>query len=173
MGEVVVPPQPNSSAAEVFNTPLESGLRSAALLLAAYPATCDIQRLVQYDYLIVHSGDVAGGPPSMHPATPHRSGELLVRRSLVESGLELMTQKQVVESTFTQVGIAYLAGEYAVLFLQSLTASYVRELRDRAEWVVARFQNVSDPNLQEYMRTNWSTWGSEFVEESVLDSGGE
>src|SRR5208337_5073824 len=88
----------------VFNTPLECGLRSAALLLAAYPEACDIQRLVQYDYLLVHSGDVEGGPPSVHPATPHRSGELLVRRSLIEQGLQFMIKKMVIEQTFTGRG---------------------------------------------------------------------
>ena len=51
----------------IFNTPLECGLRCAALLLAAYPAPCDLQRLVQYEYLLVHSGDVPQGPPSLHP----------------------------------------------------------------------------------------------------------
>ena len=173
MGEAVKSSRSNEPAPTVFNTPLESGLRSAALLLASYPAACDLQRLVQYDYLIVHSGDVAGGPPSIHPATPHRSGELLVRRSLIESGLELMAHKCVVEPAFSEGGIVYVAGEYALLFLQSLTASYVRELRARADWVVARFQGTSDEDLQAYMRSNWATWGSEFVQDSVLDAAHE
>lgn len=157
----------------VFNSPLECGLRSAALLLAAYPRTCDLQRLVQYDYLVVHSGDVDGGPPSIHPPTPHRSGELLVRRSLVEHGLEFMAGRMVVERTFTQHGIGYIAGEYAVVFLGSLTTEYVRRLRDRAEWVVKRFQDMPDDSLGEYMRGHWSQWGSEFVRESLFEDAQE
>src|SRR5579862_5090182 len=80
----------------IFNTPLECGLRCAALLLATYPSTCDLQRLVQYEYLLVHSGDVRQGPPSLHPAAPHRSGELLVRRALIERGILFMMSRQVV-----------------------------------------------------------------------------
>ena len=152
----------------VFNTPLECGLRSVALLLAAYPRSFDLQRLVQYDYLIVHSGDVEGGPPSIHPPTPHRSGELLVRRALVKEGLEFMARRMVVEPTFTEQGIAYVAGEYAVVFLDSLTTDYARKLRERAEWVVSRFQGVPDQELSEYMRARWSQWGTEFVRESLF-----
>ncbi len=153
----------------VFNTPLECGLRSAALLLAAYPSACDVQRLVQYDYLLVHSGDVEGGPPSVHPATPNRSGELLVRRSLIEQGLEFMIRKVVIEKAFTGHGIGYRAGEYASVFLDSLTSDYVRKLRERADWVVGRFQNMPDIELSEYMRERWSKWGAEFVQESLFD----
>jgi hypothetical protein len=153
----------------VFNTPLECGLRSAALLLAAYPTACDIQRLVQFDYLLVHSGDVEGGPPSIHPATPHRSGELLVRRSLVEQGLEFMVRRMVIERTFTGHGIGYVAGEYAVVFLDGFTTTYAQQLRDRAEWVVKEFLAMPDEQLNDYMRKRWARWGAEFVRESLFD----
>src|SRR5690349_17673257 len=125
-----------------FNTPLECGLRSAALLLAAYPHSCDLQRLVQYDYLVVHSGDVPNGPPSIHPSTPHRSGELLVRRELVQQGLDFMMTKGVVERSFSSDGITFLAGEYAVTFLNALTTPYVLQLRERSHWVIDTFQAV-------------------------------
>lgn len=153
----------------VFNTPLESGMRSAFLLLAAFPHTCDIQRLVQYDYLIVHSGDVKNGPPSIHPATPNRSGELLVRRSLVESGLKLMENKSVVERRFTKNGLEFTAGAYAVVFLNSLSSDYSKQLRERAQWVINQFQSMSDKKLADYMRSQWSQWGAEFVRTSLLD----
>ena len=42
---------------EPFNSPLEAGLRSTAILEAAYPERYDLQRLVQLDYLVVHSAD--------------------------------------------------------------------------------------------------------------------
>ena len=160
---------PNDPWEAVFNTPIECGLRSAALLLAAYPRVCDLQRLVQYDYLVVHSGDVEGGPESIHPDTPHRSGELLVRRSLVEQGLEFMVLRLVVERTFIDSGVGYVAGEYAAVFLKALTSGYAGQLVARAEWVIGRFQDVPDDDLAEYMRSRWSQWGAEFVRESLLD----
>ena len=63
----------------LFNSPLECGLRAVVLLVECSPQELDIQRLVNYDYLLVHSGDI-NGPPSLHPDSPLRSGELLVKR---------------------------------------------------------------------------------------------
>jgi hypothetical protein len=159
---------PDSFWKVVFNTPLESGMRTAALLLAAFPRACDIQRLVQYDYLIVHSGDVEGGPPSIHPATPHRSGELLVRRSLVEAGIDLMVRRSVVERAFTDQGIGFVAGSYAVVFLDSLSSDYSKNLRMRASWVIDRFQEMSDDDLAAYLRARWSQWGAEFMHAPLM-----
>ncbi|MGL6076776.1 MAG: ABC-three component system middle component 2 [Fimbriiglobus sp.] len=156
------------SGDRLFNTPLECGMRSVALLFAAYPKSCDVQRLVQYDYLIVHSGDVDGGPESIHPATPHRSGELLVRRSLVEAGLDFMACRRVIEKTYSGMGIEYLAGEYAVVFLDALASEYVRQLRERANWVVRTFQAMPDEELNRFMADRWSRWGAEFVGEALL-----
>lgn len=69
-----------------FNSPLETGLRSVAILAEACPDEFDLQRLLYLDYLVVHSSD-ADGPTSLHPNTPLRNGELLVRRGLIERGL--------------------------------------------------------------------------------------
>jgi len=157
----------------VFNTPLESGLRSVALLLEAYPDSFDLQRLGQYDYLVVHTGDVVGGPPSIHPATPQRSGELLVRRQIVEAGIEFMVQRGVVERVFTPQGIGYVAGEYAVLFLNSLSSEYTSQLRDRAAWVVKHFVDLSDEELTDYIKANLSQWGAEFVRTALTDESQE
>jgi len=63
----------------LFNTPIESGLRTLILLAVAAPEGCDLARLVIYDYLLVHSSDVDGGPESIHPPSLFRSGEFLVR----------------------------------------------------------------------------------------------
>ena len=73
----------------IFNTPFETGLRSAVVLTACYSDTLGLNRLVVFDHLVVHTEDV-GGPESMHPKNRSRAAEILVRRSLVQSGLSLM-----------------------------------------------------------------------------------
>ena len=124
-----------------FNSPLETGIRSLAILVAAYPAMLDLQRLVEMDYLVVHSGD-AGGPESLHAPLPLRAGELLVRRGIIEKGLLLMMSRGLVQRTPKRDGINYLADEAAAPFLASLTADYLIRLRDRAQWVTTRFADV-------------------------------
>lgn len=83
-----------------FNSPLEAGIRAVSILGAAYPQTYDLQRLVAFDYLLVHTGDI-GGPDNLHPPTPMRSAELLVRRKLVEQSLLLMMTRDLVEREVT------------------------------------------------------------------------
>lgn len=163
MGALTVTPHFAPEAwGHVFNTPLECGVRCAILLAAASPSRCDIQRLVQYEYLLVHSADVPGGPPSLHPPTPHRSGELLVRRALVERGVSLMLSRSIICREFAAQGIRYYAGELAVPFLDMLSSKYTRGMLTSAKWVVGRFGPMKDADLSAFMRENWAHWGSEF-----------
>lgn len=155
----------------IFNTPLECGLRSLAVLLEAYPAKLDLQRLVYYDYLLVHSGDVTGGPKSLHPAVPHRSGEITVRRSLVHRGIEFMMMKALICRDFGENGIAYYAGENAAAFADMMISPYAATLRERSQWTIARFGALSEDELSAFIRMNSSQWGAEFVYESLVREG--
>jgi len=155
----------------VFNTPLECGLRCATLLVAVYPERCDLQRLVQYEYLLVHSGDVRDGPPSVHPVAPHRAGELLVRRGLVERGVSLMLSRWVICRECGADGLAYYAGEWGVPFLDMLRSPYTLLLKQRAAWVADRFGSWTNSRLDKFMRENWTNWGSEFTREFLVREG--
>lgn len=159
---------PSTGSEHLFNTPIESGLRSLFVLEAVKPATCDLQRLVIYDYLLVHSEDVPKGPPSLHPATPLRSGELLVRRNLVEHGLRLLIRKGLVTKTFTKEGIHYAASELAKPFLDYFQTSYAVRCQEISKWIADRFQGLSDDKLREFIHENLGRWGAEFTRESVL-----
>lgn len=163
----------DEQAIQVFNTPIECGLRAVALLAEAFPNRADLQRLVNYDYLLVHSGDVVGGPPSIHPATPHRSGELLVRRPLIEQGIRLMMSKSIIECEFSTDGITYFAGEWSVPFLNRLNANYTAALKERAQWVISQFSTHTNNELTQFMRSKWSSWGAEFEFESLVRTSDE
>jgi len=144
-----------------FNGPLEAGIRAVSILGAAYPQTYDLQRLVAFDFLLVHTGDV-GGPESLHPPTPHRSAELLVRRKLVEDALLLMMTRDLVQRQVTAEGITYGAGENASTFLSSLSSSYLRALKDRASWLVEALGHHTDTDFRKVMRRFFDDWVEEF-----------
>ena len=152
-----------------FNSPLECGLRALVLLDAAQPAVCDLQRLVFYDYLLVHSGDVPGGPDSIHPATPLRSGEALVRRHWIERGILLMISRELVVRTFSNQGILYQASPLATSFLGYMEQPYTRTLRERGKWVIEQFGGYSDQQLVEFFKENLDRWGGEFIREELLE----
>jgi hypothetical protein len=148
--------------AQIFNTPIESGLRLLFVLDEAEGTAFDLQRLVSYDYLLVHSGDVEGGPESLHPAVPFRGGEFLVKRQLVLAALDAMFAKELLDKKFESNGICYHATELTGAFLELLKSPYAAAVRARAAWLVVRFATYTDEMLQSYMIENVGRWGAEF-----------
>jgi len=144
-----------------FNGPLEAGLRAVAILGAAHPRSFDLQRLLAFDYLLVHTGDI-GGPESLHPPTPLHSAELLVRRNLVERALLLMMSRNLVERDFVSDGIRYRAGENTVPFLSSLVSDYLAQLKRRAAWLVKELGDKSEADFRAVMRKFFEKWVEEF-----------
>lgn len=150
-----------------FNSALETGVRALAILAAAYPNGHDLHRLVQYDYLTVHSAD-ADGPPSLHPALPLRSNELLVRRHLVERGLLLMMSAGLVARQIGKDGFKYTAEEDAGAFLANLKSDYLGGVKERADWVVETFDDMTNDELVGVTKKLFEAWTVEFL---PIDSG--
>jgi hypothetical protein len=144
-----------------FNSSLETGVRSLAVLVASYPKAHDLGRLVQYDYLTVHSAD-AGGPPSLHPPLPLRSGELLVRRGLIEAGLRLMISRSLTRRDPNMQGFLYAAEDAAGAFLDNMRSPYIVQVRDRAGWVALTFDGLSASELDAVVKHLFEAWTTEF-----------
>ncbi|MBK1855326.1 hypothetical protein JO972_10180 [Verrucomicrobiaceae bacterium 5K15] len=152
----------NESALKTpFNSSLETGMRAMIILVTCYPRSLDLQRLVDFDYLVVHSGDV-DGPESLHPPLPMRAGELLIRRSIIESGVMLMMSRGFIERVVKDDGIEYLASETAMPFVSSLINSYTKNLQDRAKWVILNFGDASRDSLQSITAKFFDKWTTEF-----------
>ena len=159
MGEVA---QERASRGALFNSPFEAGFRAVVLLAELHPQGADLQRLVFFDYLLIHSGDV-NGPPSLHPATPYRSQEYTIRREVVRQGLLMMAGRGLAKIAVNPSGIEYGATVDTVPFLDRLLEPYKKALTNRAEWVVANFGSASAPELTALFSNNVGRWGSEFV----------
>lgn len=144
-----------------FNSPMETGVRTLSILEAAHPDGCDVHRLVELDYLVVHSGD-AGGPRSLHAALPMRAGELLVRREIIEKGLMLMISRGLVDRIASTDGFLYRAGEPAGPYMASLRATYSVELRARARWAIETFGHMNTEAIRAVTQRFFEKWTSEF-----------
>ncbi|MFJ2991238.1 ABC-three component system middle component 2 [Pandoraea sp. NPDC087047] len=152
-----------------FNSALEYGFRTLFILNAAQGDAIDLQRLVSYDYLLVHSGDVDAGPASLHPAMPHRGTELLVKRKVIHAGLTQMLGKELIELVFAPQGFLYRATDMTDAFIKLLKSAYAQELVARAEWTVGRFREHTDEELETFMVQNLGRWGSEFESLTAVD----
>lgn len=144
-----------------FNSALETGLRSVAILAEACSEEFDLQRLLYFDYLVVHSSD-ADGPASLHPNTPLRNGELLVRRGVIERGLHLYIGRNLIERHACGRGLYYTASERAGPFLECLVSPYSQMLRERASWVIETFGGLDEDELKSYFDARFERWTREF-----------
>lgn len=163
----VTPGRSNPLAAP-FNGAVEIGLRALCVVTAAYPSSYSLQRLVIFDYLLVHSDDVAGGPTGLHPQTPNRGGEILVRRGVLQDGLLLYQSRGLIERIFQDGGVFFSATDRSAGFLDALSSGYVVGLRERADWIVDSFGSLNDVALDTTVRERIGEWGAEFAMQSVL-----
>jgi hypothetical protein len=145
----------------LFNGSLETGVRAVVLLDAAYPRSFDLARLTWCDHLVVHTADIEG-PPSLHPDIPQRTGELLVRRRLVEEGVNLMRRLHMINASVCPQGIVFQAGEEASAFVDSLRSGYARELKLRAAWLINYLAEISDDAMAALIADRIGRWAVEF-----------
>ncbi|MDK8192600.1 hypothetical protein QP794_21160 [Paenibacillus sp. UMB7766-LJ446] len=160
---------------EGYNSPFEVGLRTLAIVVVNSPRSLNLQRLIYYDYLILHSNDVGvkNCPPSLHPDIPHRSGGLVVRRQAMQVGLDLMYSKSLIDIIFNNEGVSYAASHLTEPFLDLIISNYSHKLRKNALWVMNHFSEYSEEELKIFIESNIEKWGGEFMYEAYVRSGVE
>jgi hypothetical protein len=146
-----------------LNGAIETGLRALAILGAIYPRQADMAALVLFDYLVVHSGDVPSGPPSLHPPSPLRAGEVAVRRALLEDGITLYRSRGLIHVSFEQSGIEYRADDFASAFMDALASHYVRGLRQRCDWLATLLETRTYAEVQQTFTSSLGRWREEFA----------
>lgn len=145
----------------MFNSPLETGVRTVILLKYAYPRAFDMEELTWLDHLVVHTGDI-DGPDSLHPNVQNRNGELLVRRKLVEEGVILMRRVHLIEAKYSRAGIAYAAMDQTASFVTLIRSEYGRALKERAAWLVAYLAERGKQHLKHVITQKIGRWSIEF-----------
>jgi hypothetical protein len=68
----------------------------------------------------------------------------------------------LVERDVTEEGIRYRAGENAAPYLTALSSEYLRELKQRAQWLVAEHGDRSEQEFRAIMRRFFDQWVEEF-----------
>ena len=69
---------------------------------------------------------------------------------------------------YEEEGVFFAASELASGFLDALTADYVHDLRDRADWIAGAYGDVGDAELMAIVNEGLGRWGAEFTMQSVL-----
>ncbi|WCP16188.1 hypothetical protein sphantq_04684 (plasmid) [Sphingobium sp. AntQ-1] len=147
---------------QLFNTPLEAGVRALLILDAFAPESFDVATMSLLDYYVVHTGD-AGGPQSLHPEITARAGEFFVRRHLVEEGLLLMTRASLIEQVITESGIAFRAHEMATAMIDLFGSPYNTRLAKAAEWLAAEAAAKGVDAFISGLKDGLERWSHEIV----------
>ncbi|MDV3251133.1 threonine efflux protein [Devosia sp. BK] len=152
-----------TKAGSLFNSPLEAGIRAVVVLEYLRPAVVDLSELVLLDHIVVHTSDL-GGPESLHPDVPDRKGELLVRRRLVEEGIDLMRRCHLLVQEAADEGIFYRASDEAASYVELLESAYSSRLKERANWVAERVKQHSKGGFTSQARQQLGDWSDSFTE---------
>jgi len=153
---------------QLFNTPLEIGLRLLFILKNTSKNNLNLQRLIYYNYLIVHTSDISSEQESLHPDLPNRSCEILIGIKIIKQGLYLIISKGLIDVKYTKTGIKYLKNKFTINFLSNLTTDYAKHLDKQSDWVCKTFEAMNDKTLNTFIQSNLGKWGGEFSREFHL-----
>lgn len=151
----------------LFNSPLETGLRTLVVLESFYPRACTISELTWFDHLVVHTSDV-DGPESLHPDLPSRGGELLVRRRLIDDGVRLLLKADLIEMLEQDDGVSYTSAEEAPSFVELMEAPYSQRLKQRAKWLSDRYSTLPEEQIRTIVHDRLGRWTLEFQGEDTI-----
>lgn len=146
---------------QLFNSPLEAALRALVVLDTVYPLKYDLTHLTWFDHLVVHTGDI-NGPSSLHPDLPQRNAELIVRRTIVDSGLQLLKQMNLVDYAATDDGIVFEATDDGHKVCSLLSSEYSMELKEKAQWLKNNVCTLSADELANLIDSKLGRWNLEF-----------
>lgn len=146
---------------DLYNSLLETGIRAVIVLEHLRPVGVDLQEMVLFDHVVVHTGD-HGGPPSLHAAVPERKGELLVRRRLVEQSLRLMRQCHLVAEAHDANGISYRASDEAAAYVELLETPYSERLKRCSAWIREEVELHTKDGFRERLRARIGDWAEAF-----------
>jgi hypothetical protein len=152
----------------IFNSPIEIGLRTLVLLSNKSCINYDIDRLVIFDYFILHANDLDSGQTNLHPSLPHRSSEILIRRKLIQEGLEILVSKGLIEIIYCEDGLFYKSNEMTHLFVNLLESNYYRRLQSQCMWIIDKFGEIETKELKNLVNNKIQLWGGEFEFEALL-----
>jgi hypothetical protein len=145
----------------LFNSRLETGVRALIVLEAVHPAALDLLELTWFDHIVIHTGDL-DGPPSLHPNVPYRSGEMIVRRRMIEQSLTLMQRLHLVDVVAGKEGIRYRASDEAYPVIQLMRSPYTQKLRERAGWLAANIYSMDREDIEALIADKVGRWKIEF-----------
>lgn len=147
---------------QIYNTPLEVGLRTLIILDKIGETGADIEKIMYIDYLSLNTKDI-GGEESIHAPIPNRSLQVYARKKLIQKGLTILASKELIKLNIDSSGFIYRINEVGKKFLEYFSSSYFIELTERVKWVIDKFGHNTSVELRVFINKKMKDWSSEFI----------
>lgn len=126
---------------DLYNSSVEIGAR-LVLLLAGLSRQLNLDELIFFDYVSIYSSDFRG-QESLHPVLLNRLSELVRRREIFPSAIELLTAKGLITSWVDEHGVRYGITDAGFVFAAKLTTEYHADFRRRVSWVEENIDSLT------------------------------
>lgn len=153
---------------KIYSSDVEISLRLLAILQYYTDSPVSIERLVAYDYMILHGNDVFLELESLHPKSPNSSNEFLIKRELFKRGLHLLISKELIKVNISKSGISYQGGLLTAKFCEKLNSAYSEKLYKAVRSVINACAVYSDQELEDRIKSKLLTQDAFFKNESVF-----
>ncbi|MFC4778157.1 ABC-three component system middle component 2 [Paenibacillus sp. GCM10023252] len=152
----------------LFNSNLEVALRILVLLSQDSNNTYDLDRLVIFDYFIIHANDVDSEQINLHPSLPLRGSEIIIKRKLISEGLDLLVSRGLIEIVYKASGVYYRSNSLTKVFVELLKSDYFIILKKLSTWVAEKYGSIETTEINSIVNKNIQQWGGEFEYESLV-----
>ena len=151
----------------IYNSNFEIAIRILLILRAIPSKQSSIHRLMILDHLALNTFDI-GGPASLHAPVPNRGVQVYSRKELIQSSIELLVSKELLEVKPTPRGINYLISDFGIQYLTYFESKYFVLLSERVDWISGKFGKLSEDELNLFVKENLPKWREEFISEDNL-----
>ncbi len=152
----------------LFNSNLEVALRILVLLNQDSSNIYDLDRLIIFDYFIIHANDIDSGQTNLHPSLPLRGSEIIIKRKLISEGLDLLVSRGLIEILYEDSGVYYKSNSLTKMFVKLLKSDYFMILEKLSSWVAEKYRSIETSELNSIVNKNIQQWGGEFEFESLV-----
>lgn len=152
---------------KLLNSNLEIALR-LLVIMKIYRKPIERDRLIAYEYFVIHSGDIENAPSSIHPDIPYRASVYISNHQTISDALNILLSKELISLNTDSRRFDYQISGVGNKFIYYMTSEYYKVLSNMASWVCSHFDNYSISELNKYIEKNIGKWGNEFTKESIL-----